>query len=516
MKRFLVITVNVMLLSALAYGDGGFLPPTDHSGKDLEEPCQRAIIVHSGNREKLFLYVDYKGDTKEFAWLIPCPTKPTVTRTDASVFKEAAKYYHHLQMLEWKKRMDKLKADGRSGVGAAPVTAEGIVIHSIQAVGPYEIAVVSAAEPQALMVWLSQNRFAVPKSATAMIESYTREKWFFVAVKIRTGATGIQTLPPLAMDFKTDDPVYPLRISSLNAGVTEIRAYFFHPKSTKPDPNGNALPLRKDFQQLCPKLAKEWPELNWQDMNLARMVDTLAPQAMRGMDDRIHGESFWPFGSPAMTRGIVEALLSSNPTEAEWAQKRLGYYSSLKPRRGNMSAENLAILARVGKRTNPALRHKLLSIIDSHIRAAKQKQQRFNRSSWKSYLMSDGGLKLHGTVILLSRVCAPNDPKVLACLSELTRVAGGGTYWGDTLADLNTPASRRALAKIATDNADLGAAFRLVYSLERNPIDAKEKKLATGELTNLLSKGIAIGGAESRAKKLIKAYSGQEYLPPTR
>jgi hypothetical protein len=114
-------------------------------------------------------------------------------------------------------------------------------------------------------------------------------------------------------------------------------------------------------------------------------------------------------------------------------------------------------------------------------------------------------------VILLVRTCEPDDEQVLAVLTRATRAAGGGTFWGDALRDLNTPASRRALAAIAEGKADVGAAFRLIGSLEGNAIAPEEEPTACRELLPLLARGIAAGDAFRRGMTLLRAYTGQDF-----
>ena len=47
---------------------------------DINEPTQKAIIVHDAGREDLLLQVKYEGPLEEFGWLIPCRACPQLRR----------------------------------------------------------------------------------------------------------------------------------------------------------------------------------------------------------------------------------------------------------------------------------------------------------------------------------------------------------------------------------------------------------------------------------------------------
>jgi hypothetical protein len=510
----------VAVLGAAAYGDGGFLPPVDYSGSDLTEPCQQAVLVHAAGREALFLFVDYHGASGKFAWLIPCPTQPTVRVASANVLKETADYYHHLEMLAWNEALRKRPVpNGEMGGGGLPPQAEEIRIHDIKHVGPYEIATVSATKGEALYGWLNKNGYAIPPWAAPVLKAYVDEQWFFAAVKVTAAAGQLQTLPPIMLQFPTEVPIYPLRISAVSPGVVDVRVYFFRERTAqRPREEEDARAVREDFRKHCPALSEELPDVAWQKLRLSRITDTLVPEVMRRLDDRIHYKgaraagAFYPVVSLARTVGIAEALVASDAAVAKWAEEKLSYYMYAKPRPGDLDKEHLAALRETGKRLGLPLRDKLLAYIGARVEAAKGRAQSFGRADWRGYLMSaENSPNLEAATILLVRTCAPDDHRVLTMLEETVRVAGSGTYWGDAIMDLRSPASRRVLARIAEHQRDLGAAFRYVYSLERNAIDPRERATAARELLSLLSKSVMSGDASTRGNRLLRTYTGQDF-----
>lgn len=438
-------------VATAARGDGCFLPPTDYSGQDLTEPSQRAVVVHWGGRESLFLFVDYQGAAERFVWIVPCPAKPDVRTAAANVLREVAKYYHHLEVLRWQEELRQRGGDeGQLGGGGLPPEAQEVRVHEVKLAGPYEIAIVSATEGESLAAWLTRNGYAAPAQAAPILQEYIDRRWYFAAIKVRAFAGRLQTLPPIRLQFPTDVPIYPLRISAINPGIVAVLVYYLGARAELPAGYGDlgAYALRDDFRKLCPALSDEVPGLPWHELQLSRISDTLPSHVMRRLDDRIHRqtpqgpEAFYPLASLSQTIGIAEALASSDPAVASWGEARLPYYLQAKPRPGEFPAEQLAALGQAGRRLGPTLRDRLLAYVNARVTAAKQRAASFRRADWSGYLMTaQDSMNLEGAVILLVRTCEPGDRQVQDVLTEIVRATGAGTYWDHAQQDLNKRAA---------------------------------------------------------------------------
>ena len=74
---------------------------------------------------------------------------------------------------------------------------------------------------------------AFPKNRTDVLKSYIRDRWVYVAMRIDPGALTTDNeqklrrgeLQPVRFRFPARESVYALRISSLNAGKTEVLLY---------------------------------------------------------------------------------------------------------------------------------------------------------------------------------------------------------------------------------------------------------------------------------------------------
>ena len=502
----LVVLVQLAIFGARpSWGDGSFFPPHNYGGEDLREPAQRALVVYRGGQESLFLFVDYQGDAKKFAWVVPCPAKPTMKLSSPAIWKEATQYYAHLQQVAWEK--DRQRHNGGGGAVAPNREQEGVTVHSIALIGPYEVAILSANTGRGLSQWLKQNKYQMSPRARPILEQYVAEKWFFVAMKVRTPSQKLQSLPPIRLDFATSSPRYPLRISAINSGVADIRLYFVGAlrEETRKSTQGyfsQAFSIATDFSRLCPALQREFPHLDWQEMEMSRTQDFLVPQVMKRLDDHLSYDLALPYssGSMPMTKGIAEAFMSPHRDEQDWAERNISYYGDGIPKdyytvSGRPTKEHAAALRQIGKTGGKLLRDRLVAYILSKRTPEEDKS-------------------LEGAILLLGYCSIPTDSqvtKVIKFLESKSNIDAFHDHSIDALQGLGSPDSRRALNRIAQAHRELGAAFRFIYSLEDNPVGSDEKQIASRELLQLLSKGITEGDATTRAKVLLRQYTRQDF-----
>lgn len=232
----LVTLAATALMTATARADGIFVAPKFvwDSHKDINEPEQKAIIVYGAGQEDLILQVKYEGPVQQFGWLIPVPSLPTVRAGSMDCFYELSKFTQkHLMEGEYTREdyAGTIGDDDSSQAAEPPVQ-----VIETKTVGAYKIAVLSTQNAGALRDWLAQNHFDLPPDQSGVIESYVKQHWYFVAVKIDL-STWISSLlsisdklasgelNPLQLSFASDRCVFPLKISSLSGKPSEVSLY---------------------------------------------------------------------------------------------------------------------------------------------------------------------------------------------------------------------------------------------------------------------------------------------------
>lgn len=201
-----------------ALADGIFVPPIDYY---LDTTSQNAVIIHEKGVETLILSTQFKGDAKNFGWVIPVPQRPEISKFTDELFTS----------------LSDLTAPVYAPpiLPTAPLAEEKAVQSPVKVletklVGIFEVKILEAADPQALSLWFSENKYLYPKEGGYILDEYIRKKWYFVAAKIDAAAlpyvSGTEGLKeghaqPLKIVFKSDKIIYPLRISSLQAAMAK-------------------------------------------------------------------------------------------------------------------------------------------------------------------------------------------------------------------------------------------------------------------------------------------------------
>jgi hypothetical protein len=254
----------LVLLPASVLGDGGFIPSTAFA--KVEIPDQRALIHFANGKETLVIDTAFKGDGTNFAWIIPVPSVPAVEPATTGLFStlqtifqpriihDVTGFYGFAIFIGvlvayalWKRQRGESPLDLLiivvlfailaslllPALGTASISVSGDQVNVLQrkTVGVYETATLSSRDGQALFDWLNQNGFVAPTNFIPVIRAYAQEGWYFVASKIRLDASLPEAAKPhpLALTFKTDHPVYPLRLTGINNDSCHIELYVFGP-----------------------------------------------------------------------------------------------------------------------------------------------------------------------------------------------------------------------------------------------------------------------------------------------
>ncbi len=230
-----VLLVFLAAIPVVARADGCFVW---RKGADINEPAQKALVYGDGQNETIVLQVRYGGPAEDFAWIVPVPSRPRVDalREEDDPFPELSWYTQRRQ---------------RWGVGARSAEHPGdVVVLERKIAGVYDMAVLEAADPRALATWLDAEGFAMPKGAARVLGPYVAGAWFFVAMRIdpaqldrdEIGALARGELQPIRVRFRSARLVYPLFISSLNAGRLDLLLWVLAPVPVVPEGWASALP----------------------------------------------------------------------------------------------------------------------------------------------------------------------------------------------------------------------------------------------------------------------------------
>lgn len=282
---FAVLLLSLSLLPQSARSDGRMFPRQSAWNAQREralinEPAQKAAVFFRNGREQLIISPSYQGPAGDFAWVVPVPARPQVKILKGALFHELA-------------RIVEPAPPGRFRAKAAGMAThharKQVTVLEREVVGAYDVSVLSATDGGALQAWLSQNGYFLPPSAKRPLAGYVRERWTFVACRVKAPAQarGLQsgTLAPLSLTFAAPKIVYPMRLSAGNPHSFSLVLYLLRPVDSPapmPDawPGGQPPTLRAGFARLA---AGQYPTLAGLDrsaksVSLFWLNATIAPQ----------------------------------------------------------------------------------------------------------------------------------------------------------------------------------------------------------------------------------------------
>ncbi len=179
-KLLLFILIFILFLSMTRVkADGGFFPPVYYK-EDLFEPTQKAVIFYNQGEEKIILQVGYTGSMKDFAWVVPVPGYPVVDKSDPLLFEEL----HFLTEPEYRRAPDWPLFWGYTLSAGMLSEKAGVQLHERYQVGIYDVSILSATDPDALINWLNQNNYSISQTARGVIQHYIDKNWYFIAIRI--------------------------------------------------------------------------------------------------------------------------------------------------------------------------------------------------------------------------------------------------------------------------------------------------------------------------------------------
>lgn len=249
-----VFVAAVVMAATAARADGKMfaVEVADVSGAQI--PDQAAMICWdpATKTQTLAIETRFIGKGTEFGWVVPLPSRPEVKPGTEGMFPSLRGMFAPVVQTR--------------GVGAAPIAIALVLIALIfmyvpswrgigalflvllllallmlpalgtarssmggpvaepdfvdrRIVGDFEVTTLESPEGAVVVDWLRSHKFHVPAAAEQVIDQYAKEKWSFVATRLVRAADTAEpsTAHPLVFTFKTDAPVYPMRLTGADA-----------------------------------------------------------------------------------------------------------------------------------------------------------------------------------------------------------------------------------------------------------------------------------------------------------
>ena len=280
-----LVLLSLLLVNQLSYADGVYIPAAKKKMPDI--PVQRALVKYQGGTEALIVESTLDGEGGDYGWIIPVPNQPTkFDKVSPGLLKtmslQIQPRIHHVEaypkifgirlgsiftiliviacfcIMRWGIKGSIFSFAllvlaiyiipnfilYRTHYGSSSNANSVIKITSSQIVGDYEVFVMEVQHSSALNTWLEDNGLSkLPPEATKIVDDYISHDWVFVAAKLRTILEGAATPHPIMLEFETDKPVYPMKLTAIPGSTLYLELYVVAEKEAVPV-NYN---LRKEY-----------------------------------------------------------------------------------------------------------------------------------------------------------------------------------------------------------------------------------------------------------------------------
>lgn len=249
MKKKIMIMSAIFAASPLLYSFCGFY--VSKADGTLKNKTSQVILVRNGDRNIITMYNDFKGNTKDFAMVVPVPVvlqEKDIKVVDPSIFQKLNDYSAPRLVEYYDENPCYEREYRRMEMSMAPATAMedkvantsvkkkdlGVKVEAKYLVGEYDILILSAKESNGLKEWLTSNGYKIPASAEEVLDPYIKSNLKFFVVKVNEKEKqklANNFLRPIQIRFNSPKFMLPIRLGMANAdGDQDLIVYAFTAK----------------------------------------------------------------------------------------------------------------------------------------------------------------------------------------------------------------------------------------------------------------------------------------------
>ncbi|MCH7871178.1 MAG: DUF2330 domain-containing protein, partial [Planctomycetes bacterium] len=218
-----VCGMSALLLAALivveaptkrATACGGFFC----QARPIIQASEQIIFRQDGNRITAIVQIQYQGTAEDFSWVVPVPGIPNLSVAPGILFQTLDPLTRPQFTLEINgEPCPQLGFPSAAPEATDPPVStfdEGVTILSEQAVGPFDVQIVTSEDADAMANWLEANNYDLTDRGGELIAPYVEEGMNFVALRLRQDR-GVGDIEPLVMEYEAECPMIPIRLTAV-------------------------------------------------------------------------------------------------------------------------------------------------------------------------------------------------------------------------------------------------------------------------------------------------------------
>ena len=241
--RISILLILIVITFSIAYADRGTFVMRKQVGENINvyDVGQKAVIGWNNGVEIMILSTDkYVSKDAKVLEFMPIPSNPSkVEKVDFNAFKEINSLIakHRPRILAHSSKGN----GGRNGdrrMKSAEKPAVEIVFH--EKLGAHEITIAKTKDLNGFLGWIKkfltengmQYREEDVRAMKSIVAGYLKDGYHYYVFDVIDLTTEKKSIEPILYKFKSEKVYFPLRVTQLSKGVTNVALYLLTPFKT--------------------------------------------------------------------------------------------------------------------------------------------------------------------------------------------------------------------------------------------------------------------------------------------
>jgi hypothetical protein len=223
----LLLTIPLCAVAAThsneAAACGGCAVPV---GEDTQVTGHRMLLSVSKTETTLWDQIEYSGNPKDFAWILPIKAEVDIGLSSDVLFAQLSTLTATTVAAPplncppppacwgWDGEADGGFGSSSAAGGASP---GGVDVIAREVIGPYDTVQLMSQDPMALKNWLTSHNYNIPAEVAPIIDAYVQEGFGFLA--LRLNGEDVNAMRPVRITLPGAGMTLPLRMVGVGTGA---------------------------------------------------------------------------------------------------------------------------------------------------------------------------------------------------------------------------------------------------------------------------------------------------------
>ena len=202
--------LSLMLSVPAARACGGFFCTTF----PMNQVAENILFVQGEGTVTTHVQLLYSGEASDFAWILPLPSVPELAVSHNDIFTRLQWATQPFFQLNFQEDDCGFPIMVLRAAVPTDLAEEGVEVVLQEQVGPYDTAVITSEDPQAIVDWLGDNGYQLGDLGVSLLTPYVDDDFYFLALKL-AAESEVGDLQPIAMTYAAERPGIPIRLTAV-------------------------------------------------------------------------------------------------------------------------------------------------------------------------------------------------------------------------------------------------------------------------------------------------------------